>query len=80
MRTVTFNSPTFSLNGSNLYVSLTSSNGLGVTVVMNGSNNPTGGPSRSNPALRSTVGRRADRVAIAGREVSGAGREVIGAE
>jgi hypothetical protein len=54
-RTVTFNSETFSFNGSNLYVKLTSSNGLGATVVMNGSNNPTGGPSRSNPPFGTTV-------------------------
>ncbi len=54
-RTVTFNSSTFSFNGSNLYVQLVSSNGLGVTVVINGSNNPTGGPSRSNPPFGNTV-------------------------
>jgi len=54
-RTVTFNSTTVPFNGSNTYVQLVSSNGLGVTVVINGSNNPTGGPSRSNPAFGSTV-------------------------
>jgi hypothetical protein len=54
-RTVTFNGWTLSFNGSNSYVQLVSSNGLGVTVVVNGSNNPTGGPSRSIPSFGSTV-------------------------
>ncbi len=55
-RTIQFNNTTVPFGGTNLYVQLTSSNGLGVTVVMNGSNNPTGGPSRSNPPFGTTVG------------------------
>lgn len=54
-RTVAFNSTNVSFNGSNTYVQLVSSNGLGVTVVLVGSNNPTGGPSRSNPSFGTTV-------------------------
>lgn len=54
-RSVVFNTPTFSFNGSNLYIALTSSNGLGVTLGVVGSNNPTGGPSRSSPPFGTTV-------------------------
>lgn len=54
-RTVAFNSTSVSFNGSNTYVQLVSSNGLGVTVILVGSNNPTGGPSRSNPSFGTTV-------------------------
>ncbi len=54
-RTVTFNTMTVPFGGSNTYVQLVSSNGQGVTVVINGSNNPTGGPSRSNPSFGTTV-------------------------
>lgn len=54
-RSVAFNSTVVPSNGSNTYVQLVSSNGLGVTVVLVGSNNATGGPSRSNPAFGATV-------------------------
>lgn len=57
-RPVTFTAPTVqtSLGAGGLYARLVSSNGpQSVTVTINGSNDPTGGPSRSNPSFGSTV-------------------------
>jgi hypothetical protein len=54
-RTVQFNNTTVPAGGANLYAKLVSSNGLGVTVKIVGSNNPTGGPSRSSPPFGTTV-------------------------
>jgi hypothetical protein len=55
-RVVQFNNLTVPLGGTNLYAKLTSWNGLGVTLKIVGSNNPTGGPSRSNPPFGQTAG------------------------
>jgi hypothetical protein len=57
-RPVTFTAPTVqtSLGTGGLYARLVSSNGpQAVTVTISGSNDPTGGPSRSNPSCGSTV-------------------------
>jgi len=56
-RPITFNNVTVqtSLGSGGLYARLVSSNGLGVTLTMNASNDPTGGPSRSNPPFGTTV-------------------------
>ncbi len=43
------------LGSGGLYARLVSSNGLGVTLTMNASNDPTGGPSRSDPPFGTTV-------------------------
>ncbi|MEP7325205.1 MAG: hypothetical protein ABI836_04580 [Gemmatimonadota bacterium] len=57
-RPVTFTAPTVqtSLGAGGLYARLVSSNGpQSVTVTISGSNDPTGGPSRSNPSFGTTV-------------------------
>ncbi len=57
-RPLTFTAPTVqtSLGSGGLYARLVSSNGpLAVTVTISGSNDPTGGPSRSNPSFGNTV-------------------------
>jgi hypothetical protein len=57
VRSVTFNNLTVqtSLGSGGLYAKLVSSNSLGVTLTINGSNDPTGGPSRSDPPFGTTV-------------------------
>jgi hypothetical protein len=56
-RPITFTAPTVqtSLGTGGLYARLVSSNTQFVTVTISGSNDPTGGPSRSNPSFGSTV-------------------------
>jgi hypothetical protein len=56
-RTITINSTTVqtSLGTGGLYAKAVSSNGFGLNLVINGSNDPTGGPSRSNPPFGQTV-------------------------
>jgi hypothetical protein len=56
-RPITFTAPTVqtSLGTGGLYARLLSSNALLVTVTISGSNDPTGGPSRSNPSFGNTV-------------------------
>lgn len=54
-RSVVFNNDTFQTSVTNLYAKLVSSNALGVTVTINASNDPTGGPSKSNPPFGTTV-------------------------
>jgi hypothetical protein len=56
-RTITVNTTTVqtSLGTGGLYVKAVSSNGFGLNVVMSGSNDATGGPSRSNPPFGQTV-------------------------
>ena len=56
-RSFTINTPTVqtSLGSGGLYAQLMSSNGFGITVTIAGSNDPTGGPSRSNPPFGNTV-------------------------
>jgi hypothetical protein len=44
-----------SLGAGGLYAKAVSSNGFGLNLVINGSNDPTGGPSRSNPPFGQTV-------------------------
>jgi hypothetical protein len=57
-RNITVNSTTVqtSLGSGGTYVKAVSSNGFGLNLIMNGSNDPTGGPSRSNPPFGQTVG------------------------
>ena len=43
------------LGAGGLYAKAVSSNGFGLNLVINGSNDPTGGPSRSNPPFGQTV-------------------------
>jgi hypothetical protein len=56
-RSITFNNLTVqtSLGTGGLYAKLVSSNSLGVTLTISGSNDPTGGPSRSDPPFGTTV-------------------------
>lgn len=53
-RQVTFNNVNFQTSVTNLYAKLVSSNTQGITVTMLGSNDPTGGPSRSSPPFGQT--------------------------
>jgi hypothetical protein len=54
-RPLQFNNVSFQTTVTNLYARLVSSNSQFVTVTMNASNDPTGGPSRSNPPFGTTV-------------------------
>jgi fibronectin-binding autotransporter adhesin len=54
-RPVTFNNVTFQTSVTNLYARLVSSNSQFVTVTMQSANDPTGGPSKSNPPFGTTV-------------------------
>jgi hypothetical protein len=54
-RAVGFQAPFVQTSVTNLYAKLVSSNGLGITVTISGSNDPTGGPSKSNPPFGTTV-------------------------
>jgi hypothetical protein len=54
-RPVQFNNVSFQTSVTNLYARLVSSNTQFVTVTMQSSNDPTGGPSKSNPSFGTTV-------------------------
>jgi hypothetical protein len=54
-RSVTFNGLALQSSGAGLYAKLVSSNSQFVTVTINGSDDPTGGPSKSNPSFGTTV-------------------------
>ncbi len=54
-RPITFNGLALQTSGAGLYAKLVSSNSQFVTVTINGSDDPTGGPSKSNPSFGSTV-------------------------
>lgn len=54
-RNVVFNNVSFQTSVTNLYAKLVSSNTQGITVTMQSANDPTGGPSKSNPPFGNTV-------------------------